>query len=140
VHEKKNTFDMTLAAMKDPAPSLATVVPDAGPALVKAVDKALAFEKDRRWQSAKEMFDALRAAYEELQSGPASTASVDVPLTFEGEGAPSLVVDVAFGAEHDDAVARERSRTRDVLDALSEVSIAIDLNGPLPGKGSRSGS
>lgn len=139
VHEKKNTFDMTLAAMKDPAPSLATVVPDAGPALVHAVDRALAFEKDRRWQSAKEMFDALRAAYEELtQSGPASTASVDVPLTFEGDGAPSLVVDVAFGAEHDDAVARERSRTRDVLDAMSEVSIAIDLNAPLPGKGSRS--
>jgi serine/threonine protein kinase len=144
VHEKKNTFDMTLAAMKDPAPSFAQVVPQAGPALVAAIDRALAFEKERRWQSAREMFDALRVAYGELsQTRPASAAavepSVDVSFTSEGEGAPSLVVDVAFGAEHEDAIARERSRTRDVLEALSEVSIAIDLKSP-PAKPSRSGS
>jgi serine/threonine protein kinase len=145
VHEKKNTFDMVLAAMKDPAPSFAQVVPQAGPALVTAIDRALAFEKERRWQSAREMFDALRVAYGELsQTGPASAAavdpSVDVSFTFEGEGAPSLVVDVAFGAEHEDAIARERSRTRDVLEALSEVSVAIDLKSPHPAKPSRSGS
>jgi hypothetical protein len=91
------------------------------------------------------MFDALRVAYGELsQTRPASAAavdpSVDVSFTFEGEGAPSLVVDVAFGAEHEDAVARERSRTRDVLEALSEVSVATDLESPHPAKPSRSGS
>jgi eukaryotic-like serine/threonine-protein kinase len=144
VHEKKNAFDMTLAAMKDPAPSFAQVAPQAGPALVAAIDRALAFEKERRWPSAREMFDALRVAYDELsQSGPPADASVDpsvdVSLTFEGD-APSLVVDVAFGAEHEDAIARERSRTRDVLDALSDVSMAIDLKTPLPGKGTQRGS
>ena len=127
VHEKASAFDMTLAAMKDPAPSLAEIVPSAGRALVLAIDRALAFDKEHRWQGAREMFGALRVAYEELPRRPlASAGSVDVPITFEGDGAPSLVVDVAFGAERDEAVAKERSRTREVLESLSGVSITID--------------
>ncbi len=126
VHEKKNAFDMTLAAMKDAAPSFAQVVPGAGRRLAAAVDRALAFDKERRWQSAREMFEALRAAYDELtESGPPSR-SVEIPLTFEGDGAASLVVDVAFGPEHDDAVARERARTREVIEGLSGVSVVLD--------------
>jgi serine/threonine-protein kinase len=126
VHEKSTAFDMTLAAMKDPAPSLSKVVPGAGPELVAAVDRALAFEKERRWQSARAMFEALRAAYEELASAGPPSRSIDVPLTFEGDGASSLVVDVAFGAAHDEAIARERARTREVIESLSAVSIKID--------------
>jgi eukaryotic-like serine/threonine-protein kinase len=126
VHEMPTAFDMTVAAMKDPAPSLSTVVPGAGRELVAAVDRALAFEKERRWQSAGAMFEALRAAYDELASAGPPSRSVDIPLTFEGDGAPSLVVDVAFGAEHDDAVARERARTREVIEGLSGVSIKVD--------------
>jgi eukaryotic-like serine/threonine-protein kinase len=126
VHEKATAFDMTVAAMKDPAPSLAAVAPGAGPELVAAVDRALAFEKERRWQTARAMFEALRVAYDELTNLGPPSRSIDVPLTFEGDGAPSLVVDVAFGAEHDDAVARERARTREVVEGLSAVSIKID--------------
>jgi serine/threonine protein kinase len=125
VHEKKSTFDMTLAAMKDRAPSLAEVVPKAGAALILAVDRALAFEKENRWQGAREMFEALRAAYDELRLSP-PTRTVDVPVSFEGDGAPSLVVDVTFGTEHDEALARERSRTREVIDALSSVSGPVE--------------
>ncbi|HTB73019.1 MAG TPA: serine/threonine-protein kinase [Polyangiaceae bacterium] len=126
VHEKATAFDMTVAAMKDPAPSLSTVAPGAGPELVAAVDRALAFDKQRRWQTARAMFEALRGAYDELTHVGPPSRSIDVPLTFEGDGAPSLVVDVAFGAEHDDAVARERARTREVIESLSGVSIKID--------------
>jgi eukaryotic-like serine/threonine-protein kinase len=126
VHEGKNTFDLTVAAMKDHAPSFATVAPDAGPALVNAVDRALKFDKLHRWQSAREMFEALRAAYDELSPAVPSARSVDIPLHFED--ASSLVVDVAFGSERDEAVARERARTREVIDGLSGVSVAIDLD------------
>jgi len=75
------------------------------PALVAAVDRALAFKKDDRWQSARAMFEALRAAYGELTDAGPPSRSVDVPISFEGDGATSLVVDVAFGAEHDEVEA-----------------------------------
>ena len=125
MHEKETAFDLTLAAMKDPAPSLATVAPHVGPVLVTAVDRALAFDKANRWQSARAMFEALRGAYEELhqQACAPTSRSADLPVTFE-EG-PSLVVDVTFGAEHDDAVARERARTREVIESLSSISVVV---------------
>ena len=50
--------------------SLATVLPEAGPLLVAAVDRALAFDKNARWQNARAMFEALRAAYDEHRSRP----------------------------------------------------------------------
>jgi serine/threonine-protein kinase len=125
VHEKETPFDLTVAAMKDPAPSLATVAPHVGPVLVAAVDRALAFDKANRWQSARAMFEALRGAYEELHelAGAPTSRAVDVPLTFED--GPSLVVDVTFGAEHDEAVARERARTREVIESLSSISVVV---------------
>jgi eukaryotic-like serine/threonine-protein kinase len=125
VHEMKTAFDMTLAAMKDRVASLSTVAPSAGPALVAAVDGALVFEKERRWQSAAAMFEALRAAYDELIPAGPTSRSVDVPITFEGDAAPSLVVDVAFGPERDEAIERERARTREVIEGLSSVSVVV---------------
>jgi serine/threonine-protein kinase len=136
VHEKQTAFDMTVAAMKDQAPSLATVLPDAGPLLVAAVDRALAFDKTARWQDARAMFEALRAAYDEHRSRPpplpqsrqpsTSQSSIDVPVHYEPDE-PSVVVDVAFGAQHEDAMERERQRTREVIEGLSGPSIAIAL-------------
>jgi serine/threonine-protein kinase len=130
VHEKATAFDLTVAAMKDPAPSLSSVAPHAGPKLVTAVDRALAYEKDQRWQTARAMFEALREAYDELTDAEPPSQSIDVPLQFDE--ASSLVVDVAFGAEHDDAVARERARTRGVIESLSAVSVAVPGNPTKP--------
>jgi serine/threonine-protein kinase len=125
VHEKANAFDMTIAAMKDPAPSLASVLPGAPPGLVRAIDRALAFDSAQRWQSAKEMFEALRAAYDELPQAAVAARTSDIPLSYQSDS-PSLVVDVAFGADHEDAVARERERTREVIDVMSSLSIVVD--------------
>jgi eukaryotic-like serine/threonine-protein kinase len=134
IHEKQTAFDMSVAAMKEQAPSLATVLPEAGPLLVAAVDKALAFDRNDRWQDAAAMFEALRAAYEEHRHRPpplptargpqSSQQSVDVSVDYSPDE-PSLVVDVAFGAHHDDALERERQRTREVIDGMSGASIAI---------------
>jgi serine/threonine protein kinase len=134
LHEKENALDMTVAAMKNHAPSLATVVLDAGPLLVAAVDRALAFDKNARWQDARAMFGALRAAYDEQRRRPTNPArphpqnadaeSIDVPILYEGDE-PSAVVDVAFGDRHDDAMARERQRTHEVLEGLAKPSADV---------------
>ena len=137
IHEKLTPFDMTVAAMKEQAPSLATVMPEAGPLLVAAVDRALAFDKASRWQNARSMFEALRAAYEEQrrrppplpQSRPSNAPStLDVPIQYEPDE-PSLVADVAFGEHHAEEVERERQRTREVIEGISgaaDVKIASE--------------
>jgi len=55
-----------------------------------------------------------------------------VSVTFEGADSPSLVVDVAFGEEHDAAIARERDRVRVVAERLSETSVTM-ASGPVQG-------
>jgi eukaryotic-like serine/threonine-protein kinase len=133
IHEKQTAFDLTVAAMKEQAPSLATVVPEACPLLVAAVDRALAFDKAARWQDAKAMFEALRDAYEEQrhrppplpQSRPSAVPgqALEIPVDYEPDG-PSVVADVAFGQQHDEALEKERQRTREVIEGLS--------SGPIP--------
>jgi eukaryotic-like serine/threonine-protein kinase len=140
IHEKPTPLDMTVAAIKEPVMPLATLVPHAAPVLSAAVDRALAFRKEDRWQSARAMFEGLRAAYDEVCGRPGAVRSmrppepsrdtVDVAITFEEGGAPSLVVDVAFGEEHDEAIARERQRTREVAERLSDTSVTMG-SGPV---------
>jgi serine/threonine protein kinase len=130
VHEKATAFDTTLAAMQEAAPPLTSVCPDVGPLVAAAVDRALAFERAARWQTAREMFEALRAAYDETRrhppvpDRPADDGPASVPIPVEIEE-PSLVVDIAFGDSHEEALARERIRTLEVIDGLSTLSIAI---------------
>jgi eukaryotic-like serine/threonine-protein kinase len=138
IHEKATPFDTTMAAMTDPAPPLSSVLPGARPLLVAAVDKALAFDKQDRWSTAREMFDALRAAYDEARGRPAPPAApparpampsvvtvAEIPISV-GEVEPqSLVVDVAFGDHHDEAIARERRRTREVIEGLSSLQVVV---------------
>jgi serine/threonine-protein kinase len=133
VHEKKTAFDTTMAGMTDRAPSLASLMPEARPRLVTAVDRALAFEREGRWQTATEMFDALREAFEEAKRARSSSTlqavsqphSVDIPVTVDEEQS-SLVVEVAFGSQHDAAMERERQRTREVIDEMSSLSIVVE--------------
>jgi serine/threonine-protein kinase len=127
IHEAQTPLDMTLAAMKDPAPSLTAVLTGAGPLLVAAVDKALAFDKAARWQDARAMFEALHGAFDEqrqrrpplppARAAQVSAPTLDLPVHYDDE--PSLVVDVAFGEQHDEALHRERQRTREVIEGLS---------------------
>ena len=106
--------------------------------LCEAVDKALAFEKNDRWFSAREMFGALRAAYEEsrgrsaqampaVRQQQASASTIDVPISVgEAEEESSLVIDVAFGEHHDEAIAKERQRTREVIEGLSSLQVVVE--------------
>jgi serine/threonine-protein kinase len=142
IHEKATPFDTTMASMTDRAPSLGSVMLEARPKLVTAVDRALAFEREARWQTAADMFEALRDAFEEAKRARSSSSlhpvasarSIDVPITIEDQSTQdeqsSLVVDVAFGPEHDVAMERERQRTREVIEGLSSISIVVGEEDP----------
>jgi serine/threonine-protein kinase len=65
VHFGSTPQEQIIIAATTQAPSLASVVPDAHPAIVAVVDKALAFAKKDRWESAAAMRDAIAAAAKE---------------------------------------------------------------------------
>jgi serine/threonine-protein kinase len=65
VHAGNTPTDRMIAAMKQHAPTLASVLPDVHPAIARLVDKALAFQKEDRWPDARTMQYVLRAACRE---------------------------------------------------------------------------
>ncbi len=74
VHEAESATMLLLKAGTTPARSLASVAGDVPAPIVALVDKALAFEKPSRWETAAAMRDALRQAY---------ASEFDEPLTRE---------------------------------------------------------
>jgi serine/threonine protein kinase len=128
IHDNPVPIDALLAAMKEPAPSLAEAMPGSPPALVAIVDRAVAFDKEMRWRSAREMREALRGIYASLRGRPPlpvksavvlTTAEESGPVSVQKDDAPSLVAEVAFGEGRDEALARERQRTHEVIEAMS---------------------
>jgi serine/threonine-protein kinase len=128
VHDGPTLLDALMAAMKEAAPSLASALPGAMPALVSVVDRALAFDKGDRWRNAREMRTALSAVYSSLRQRPpletpnqATSRGVnrtDASLVLDEEDAPSLVADISFGEGCDEAIERERQRTEEVAAAM----------------------
>ncbi len=68
VHAGNSPQERIVSAVSTPAPSLATLLPNAPRPLVRVVDRALEFEKDRRWQNAREMQEAVRDALKRLRT------------------------------------------------------------------------
>ena len=66
IHPGENGRQMVVRTATQPARSLAQVVPDAAEGLVTLVDKALAFDRGARWDSAATMQRALLDAHSEL--------------------------------------------------------------------------
>ena len=88
VHGNLTPQESLVAAVTTPAPSFATVSPGAPRALVALLDRALAFDRKDRFQTAREMQAAVRAVYHELTGSLASMApheALRVPSTDEDE-------------------------------------------------------
>jgi len=118
-------LDFGLARVRDGVISLIPTAAGMVMGTPGAVDRALAFDKQARWQSAKEMFEALRAAYEQIRPGGSQPdARAQAPIANAELESPSLVVEIAFGSEHDQAVALERRRAQEAHEALSILSAA----------------
>jgi serine/threonine-protein kinase len=80
VHEGRTVTEQLVSAVTKPAPSIAAIAPDVGPAIAHLVDCALAFTKDKRWPDARRMQAAVREAYYELCGSPiAMAARLDIP-------------------------------------------------------------
>ncbi len=99
VHEGDNAQETVVLSATRPAPSLDTVVPDAPPAVVQVIDRALAFDRAGRWPSALAMREAMREASVSAYGGVASLPPVPkrpeepqstgaTPLAFNPGGAP----------------------------------------------------
>jgi eukaryotic-like serine/threonine-protein kinase len=74
VHDGRTANEELLSAMTKPAPPLASVLPDVSPAVAHVVDRALAFEKEKRWLSAERMQEGVRRAYHDRHGKPITTA------------------------------------------------------------------
>jgi serine/threonine-protein kinase len=66
VHEAPTVNEQLLAAMTQPAPSLASVVQGVPAIVANVVDRALEFEKKDRWPDARRMQEGVHTAYKEL--------------------------------------------------------------------------
>ncbi|MGK3991975.1 protein kinase domain-containing protein [Sorangium sp. So ce1024] len=113
VHQAETLPLLLLAAMTQPAPPVASVLPSLPPPVAGVIDAALAFEPDRRWPNARAMQRALRQAR--------SVAGLD--------GGPGSFADPARGSAHPD-IAR-------ALTAQSEPGrMSVQVRGPGSGPGS----
>jgi serine/threonine protein kinase len=79
VHEAETANEALVAAVTQRARSLGSIAFGVHPAIVAVVDKALAYEREARFQSAGEMREALRAADDAIKSDETSP-SLRVPV------------------------------------------------------------
>jgi serine/threonine-protein kinase len=82
VHTAETAQETLIRAATTPAPSLASVCPDASPRLVALVDRAIAFDAAQRWPSAAAMREAIASTgYAE------SSVAADLLALLEGRDA-----------------------------------------------------
>jgi serine/threonine-protein kinase len=90
VHEGRTPNEQLLSAMTKPAPPCASAAPRVSPAVAQIVDKALAFERDRRWPDARSMQLAVRQAYRDRHGAAIATApKLAVPAQVASRTLPS---------------------------------------------------
>jgi serine/threonine-protein kinase len=74
VHQASSGQEAMIWTATRQAPSLYSVAPELPALVVELVDKALAFARDDRWESAAAMREAVRSAFENIEGEPISTA------------------------------------------------------------------
>jgi serine/threonine-protein kinase len=131
VHEADTLNEQLLAAMTVPAPPLASVAPHVPPAVAAVVDRALSFERDRRFQDALAMQHAVREAYQTLSQTvsshpPSNFPGVEVPTALGPHFMPPLFtpsLTTSSGMAGSPRVDRESRRTG----LMSAIGLAIGI-------------
>jgi eukaryotic-like serine/threonine-protein kinase len=124
VHDGRTPNEVLLSAMTKPAPPLASVAPGVGPAVAHLVDRALAFDKAKRWPSAARMQDAVRHAYHDRNGRPITTSP---RLTV-----PETVPDRTVGATANAVAAKQPTTARPV--ASSQIGARLAALSAAPGR------
>jgi hypothetical protein len=81
VHQGSSSNEQLILSATTPAPALASVVSDVPGAVAAIVDRALAFERERRWPDAATMQQAVRLAIEALGWGEPVVPSGHRPVS-----------------------------------------------------------
>jgi len=76
IYDCSNPSEYLIKAATEPARSLSSLLPDIPASVGFLVDKALAFNKEERWESAAVMFEAVLAACEEHYGGVLTQAQL----------------------------------------------------------------
>jgi eukaryotic-like serine/threonine-protein kinase len=74
VHEGETPYQVMMSAATTSAPRFASVAPESRPSLAALIDRALEFDKTKRWADAAAMREAVRDAYHDAFGRPLSTA------------------------------------------------------------------
>jgi serine/threonine protein kinase len=133
VHEAETANEALVAAVTQRARSLAGVAPSVHSAIVAVVDKALAYEREARFQSASELREALRAA-DALIATDETQPSLRIPL-MSGASVTAVAKASPLGLTADGMAASVRSartdgsaskgRAKTSLVALSLLGLAL---------------
>jgi serine/threonine-protein kinase len=121
VHDGRTANEELLSAMTKPAPPLASVLPDVGPAIAHVVDRALAFEKEKRWLNAERMQEGVRRAYHDRHGKPITTA----PRMTVPESVPNRTLSGAVP----DALPKQPTTARPVASSLASLKL-LTLSSP----------
>ena len=70
LHEARSVNEQMMYSMTKKSPSLESMLPGANPDVCRIVNRALAFDKNRRWRDARRMQDAVRGAYYSIYGRP----------------------------------------------------------------------
>ena len=92
VHEGANAQQILIRSATTPARSLAAVMPEAPSAVRRVIDRALAFEKSKRWSNAAEMRGALGVASREAFDAVPTPATLAADLQALGEHETTAVL------------------------------------------------
>jgi serine/threonine-protein kinase len=74
VHEGGTAYQVMMSAATTSAPRFASVAPESRPSLAALIDRALEFDKSKRWVDAAAMQEEVRDAYRDSYGRPLSTA------------------------------------------------------------------
>ena len=130
VHEATTGQEAVIAAATIPAPRLKSVREDLPDAMAALVDRALAFDPDERWKSAKQMQEALRSVREALgpyeYQGVSLTDAESEQQTLEGSAqGPTTVPHTKPDrpGRRDAGVASHRSPVRLIIAAVTATAL-----------------
>lgn len=124
VHHGETLNTVLLSAMTKQAPPLQSLVPDMPAELCAIVDRALAFQKDKRWPDARAMQRAIRAVRQSMPTTP-SLAPARFMTTNMRRGSPTA--NLALAQDAMPPSAGKNVRVALVFGALFGVALAAAI-------------
>lgn len=128
VHDASTLHEQLLASATQRARPIRTLAPFVPPPIAVVIDKALELDMNDRWQSAREMQDALRRARQDADDAPFSADSYTFPVTPPSRRDPPVSAPTSMPTSSDRTVLMQQEEVGErtlALDAKPISSIPI---------------